>query len=147
LQCYAYGCSHGHRGQRRTFQFGFQWDGHFPGQDAGFVRVVNRLPNPHQVKVIGELLPAVQADNIGCTFSTARFTHPGERTGKMAVGTPEQQIQQCVDHSNLPIQRNASQIIVAEMQVSPPMSECGFKPTGRLWRTSRFMGRVVKQGC
>jgi len=63
--------------------------------------VVNWLPDPHIVQVVGELLPTIEADNIGVPWP-AGFAHPGERAREMAVGTAEQQIQKCIDHAPTP---------------------------------------------
>jgi hypothetical protein len=61
------------------------------------------LPHPHLAEVVLELLPAVQAYDVTLAMRLAPFGNGCDWPGEAAVGTPEQEVQETVDHIRGPL--------------------------------------------
>jgi hypothetical protein len=63
------------------------------------MREVDGLPHLHLTHVVLELLPAIQADHVALAMRLAGLGNRRDWPGQAAVGTPEEEVQEIIDHA------------------------------------------------
>src|SRR5688572_25064740 len=69
--------------------------------DRGLVTVRKCLSYPHFFRIVCELLPAVQAGNVGRPMLPSCLSHRCDRTSQTLMRTAKKQIEYRVDHRDL----------------------------------------------
>jgi hypothetical protein len=75
-------------------------DGHSGWQRTGVRRTRQRLSDAHLLQVVGELLAAGQADNIGIPVRLGGRADRCDRAGEVLMRTAQYQIEDGVDHGH-----------------------------------------------
>ncbi len=70
-------------------------------KEASYIRMLERPTDPHLLQIIGELFPAIEADDVRPPVWNARLTRGSDRSTHAPVRTSEEEVQDCLDHLDL----------------------------------------------